>query len=137
MSADFKMKFSPFIPNKIALDFEFNSPYGQVGRWLSSRGRLMVAGAKAQVGVQSGRLRNSIHYRVDRNPLGVILRVESTGVHYAYDHHEGVRPHIITPNDANILRFSSGGRVIYTRKVEHPGQRPNKFLSDQLYLARV
>jgi hypothetical protein len=51
---------------------------------------------------------------------------------YAYIHHEGTRPHIITPTKAKALRFTSGRRVIYTRMVKHPGTKPNRYLSNQL-----
>ena len=92
-----------------ALDFLLNDPYGPVGRYLFARGRAIMAGAKSQVGVKTGRLKASIHMRQERAPFGQVLRVGSP-LSYALMHHEGTRPHIITPNKAQVLRFTSGGR---------------------------
>jgi hypothetical protein len=97
---------------------------------------MMTLGAKQQVGFKTGKLRQSINMVHLRDGLSQYLKIGSN-VEYALAHHEGTRPHIITPNDANILRFSAGGRVIYTHKVNHPGTRPNKYLSDQLPMVRI
>lgn len=118
-----------------ALDHLLNDPYGPVGRYLFARGRAIMAAAKAQVGVKTGRLKASIHMRQERAPYGQMIRIGSP-LSYALMHHEGTRPHIITPNRAQVLRFTSGGRVIYTHAVKHPGTRPNRYLTDNLYLIR-
>jgi hypothetical protein len=118
-----------------ALDFLLNDPYGPVGRHLFARGRIIMAAAKNQVGVKTGRLKASIHMRQERDPLGQQVRIGSP-LSYALMHHEGTRPHIITPNRSQVLRFTSGGRVIYTHAVKHPGTRPNRYLTDNLYLIR-
>jgi hypothetical protein len=118
-----------------SLDFLLNDPFGPVGRHLFVRGRAIVAAAKAQVGVDTGRLKNSIHMRQSRAPLGQEMRIGSP-LSYALAHHEGTKPHIITPDKATMLRFTSGSRVVYSRLVRHPGTKPNKFLADNLYLIR-
>ena len=118
-----------------ALDFLLNDPYGPVGRYFFTRARALMAGAKNQVGVKTGRLKASIHMRQERAPFGQQIRIGSP-LSYALMHHEGTRPHIITPNRAQVLRFTSGGRVIYTHSVKHPGTRPNRYLTDNLYLIR-
>jgi hypothetical protein len=120
---------------KATLDFTLNSPYGPVGRHLYSRGRIIVAAAKAQVGVDTGRLKNSISMSQSRAPYGQSMTIGSP-LSYALAHHEGTRPHIITPDRAQALRFTSGSRVVYSRLVRHPGTKPNKFLADNLYLIR-
>jgi hypothetical protein len=120
---------------KRALDFYLNDPYGPVGRYMFARGRAIVAAAKAQVGVQTGRLKNSIHMRQSRAPFGQTMTIGSP-LSYAYAHHEGTKPHIITPDRAQALRFTSGSRIVYSRLVRHPGTKPNKFLADNLYLIR-
>jgi hypothetical protein len=118
-----------------AMDHLLNDPYGPVGRYLFARGRAIMAGAKNQVGVKTGRLKASIHMRQERAPFGQQIRIGSP-LSYALMHHEGTRPHIITPNRAQVLRFSAGGRIIYTHAVKHPGTRPNRYLTDHLYLIR-
>lgn len=118
------------------LDHYLNAPDGEVGKYLAARGRAMVIAAKRQVGVDTGELRESIHMIHERVGRTQQLWIGST-VGHALEHHEGTRPHVITPNTQPMLRFSSGGRVIYTRRVLHPGTRPNHYLSDQLVLVRV
>ena len=129
------MALSTIVFRPRAIDHLLNDPYGPVGRYLFVRGRAIMAGAKSQVGVKTGRLKASIHMRQERAPFGQELRVGSP-LSYALMHHEGTRPHIITPNRAKVLRFTSGGRVIYTHAVRHPGTRPNRYLTNYLYLIR-
>ena len=110
-------------------------PHGLVGRHLAKRGAMIVAAAKRQVGVKTGALRASIHMRYVRRGPGQAIQVGSP-LKYALAHHEGTRPHLIVPNRARVLRFSAGGRVVYTHAVRHPGTRANKYLTDNLYLIR-
>ena len=122
--------------NKPAMDEMLKSPSGMVGRYLAERARRIVIAAKMQAGMKTGRLKNSIHMRHMRGgPAGQYLMVGSN-LHYALLHHEGTKPHLIVPNRSTVLRFSSGGRVIYTHAVRHPGTRPNRYLTDNLYLIR-
>ena len=118
-----------------SLDHLLNDPYGPVGRYLFVKGRAIVAGAKQQVGVDTGRLKASIHMRQERAPKGQLMRIGSP-LSYALMHHEGTRPHLIVPNKSQVLRFTAGSRVIYTHMVRHPGTRPNRYLTDHLYLIR-
>jgi hypothetical protein len=117
------------------LDNLLNSPRGEVGRHLAERGTRILIAAKNQVGVKTGRLKASINMRQYRSVGGQSLKIGSP-LDYALIHHEGTRPHIITPDRAEFLRFSSRGRVVYTRVVRHPGTKPNKYLADNLYLIR-
>lgn len=92
----------------------------------------IVAGAKLQVGVRTGALRSSIHKRHLGSMSGQYLWIGSTK-NYAYLHHEGTRPHIILPKEPDgALIFRKGARIISTKRVLHPGTRPNRYLSDQL-----
>ena len=117
------------------LDTLLNAPGGTVGRHLASVGRSIVAAAKGQVGVDTGRLKASIHMRHSRSGVGQYIEVGSPLKH-ALVHHEGSRPHLIVPNRSQVLRFTAGSRVIYTHMVRHPGTRPNRYLTDNLYLIR-
>lgn len=134
------MRFS-FVAEKVlfypgALDFYLNNPQGDVGKYLKARGRLIVAAAKRQVGVDTGELRNSIHFTHLRDSRSQYLWIGSDKPH-ALIHHQGTKPHEIVPRQAPILRFSTSSRVVYTRHVNHPGTAPNRYLSDQLYLVKV
>jgi hypothetical protein len=113
-----------------------NNPRGTVGRFMRRRGTWMMTAAKAQVGKKTGALERSIKIIHSRGSLGQFMSIGSP-LNYALVHHQGSRPHIITPNEANILRFTSGGRVVYTHKVNHPGTRPNRYLSDQLWMVKI
>lgn len=112
-----------------------NDPRGPVIQKLRRVGRLITAAAKKQVGKQSNELAESIHYNIQRwNGLPEV-RIGSENK-IAYLHHEGTRPHAIVARNAQFLRFSSRGRVVYARSVAHPGTKPNKYLTDNLYLAK-
>lgn len=122
--------------DRLALDHTINNPQGEVGQWLKKRGRMMMMAAKAQVPLGTGKLRASIKMIHGRNGLGQYIDIGSN-LNYALYVHEGTRPHEIVPEQAKVLRFSGGGRVVYTHKVEHPGTRPNKYLSDQLWMVKI
>ena len=118
-----------------ALDKMLKSQRGEVGRYLMVRAIAVQMAAKAQVGKKTGKLAASIHIRHSRTALGQQVKIGSP-LNYALAHHEGSKPHVIMPSRAKVLRFSSGGRIIYTRQVNHPGTRPNRYLKDNLYLIR-
>jgi len=119
-----------------AADYMLEAPGGLVGQHIARRGELIAIAAKGQAGKDTGRLVASIHSRHLRDSRGQFVRVGSN-VSYALMHHEGTRPHVIVPSRAKMLRFSSGGRTIYTRKVMHPGTRANRYLKDNLYIAII
>ena len=112
----------------VQLNYELNSPSGMVGRHLRKIGLEILTGARAMVGVRSGNLRRSLHMR-----QGLRGRVQYVAVgsnlHYAEAHHEGTRPHRITPRDGRVMRFNVGGTVVYARRIDHPGTKPRKYLT--------
>jgi hypothetical protein len=125
----------PLELNKKALDFLVNNPRGPVGIYLYRKGLKIKALARRQVGVDTGSLKSSIHVRRGRTGIGQYVEIGSNKNH-AYLHHEGTKPHVILPNTAKQLRFVASGRMVYTRKVLHPGTKANRYLSDQLYVIR-
>lgn len=131
--------FSEFqwIPDTSAFNRLTNSPNGMVGRDLRRRGRLVLMAAKRQVGTDTKELQRSIrltHHRLGSSGIGQEVWVGSDN-EIALLHHEGTRPHEITARNSKVLRYSSRGRIAYARTVQHPGTAPNKYLSDNLYLA--
>ena len=113
-----------------------HSTSGTVGRHIDLLGKLVVIAAKGQVGTRTGALKASIHSRVDRGLHGPEAKIGSA-LKYALLHHQGTKPHLILPKrPGGMLRFSSGGRMIYTRKVMHPGTRPNHYLTDSLHVVK-
>jgi hypothetical protein len=53
-------------------------------------------------------------------------------VEYAQMVHDGTRPHVIRPRNAQVLRFRVGGQVVFARVVNHPGTRAQPFLDRAL-----
>jgi HK97 gp10 family phage protein len=40
----------------------------------------------------------------------------------------GTKPHVIEPKNGKVLAFKSGGKLIFARKVNHPGTKANPFM---------
>jgi hypothetical protein len=121
--------------NAAGLHYTLHSGAGPVGRDISKRADKILIGARRQVGVDTGALKASLRVtRHNRDPRGQFVMVGSP-LNYALMHHEGTKPHIITPNRSQYLVFNKGGRVIYATSVRHPGTRPNRYLTDNIYLA--
>lgn len=120
-----------FVLDRKGYDHLTRSPTGEVGRYLHSVGARLTILAQNQVGVDTGALKASMRYKVTRASTGLIVTVGSNNK-IAYIHHEGARPHIIRAKNANVLRFYSRGRIVYTPVVRHPGTRPNRYLTDNL-----
>lgn len=117
---------------KPILEFELRSSHGMVGRTLHKIGNRVLQGARRQAGVKSGRLRASMKLRHVRVRREAAVKIGAY-TEYALMHHQGTRPHIITPNKpGGNLVFMKGSRVIHTKMVMHPGTRANRYLTDQL-----
>lgn len=129
-------------------------PDGPVVRHLIKMGDVVKEGARQRVHVwapaagepewsirrrtkarRPGTLRDSIVKRVveGSGPGGVVVIVGSEDP-IALWHHEGTRPHVITPATKPQLVFWSGrmGRTLRADRVFHPGTNPNRYLVDAL-----
>ena len=40
----------------------------------------------------------------------------------------GTKPHVIEPKNGKVLAFKKDGKLIFTRKVNHPGTKANPFV---------
>lgn len=90
--------------------------------------------AKTLAPVRTGRLKASIHPDpVRRSGPWRIDTGVSADAPYAAPVHEGARPHVIRPRNARFLRFEIEGRVVFTRRVNHPGQRAQPFLTNAVH----
>lgn len=83
--------------------------------------------AKVLVGKRTGYLASRITLNSRAVPPYWWFKIEGD-TRYAYMHHQGTHPHIITGD----LEFRSGGRLVHTRVVHHPGTRANPFLREAL-----
>ena len=67
------------------------------------------------------------------NPLGIVM-VDHPAASYVMN---GTRPHEIRPRrPGGVLRFTTGGRTVFARRVDHPGTKPNPFLWKAMLAAR-
>lgn len=55
---------------------------------------------------------------------------------YLGHHVFGIGRHVITPSRAKALRFTSGSGIVFARRVNHPGNRANRFIQEPLAAAR-
>lgn len=81
--------------------------------------------AKQEAPIRSGALRASIHGDVvTRNAAGAVGKVSALAGHAAAVH-DGSKPHEIR---GNPLAFEAGGAQVFTRRVQHPGTKPNPYM---------
>lgn len=83
---------------------------------------------------RQGNLRDTIIKRVTEKDGHPAVQVGSMDP-IALLHHEGTRPHVILPRIQTALVFSMGGQTVVARRVNHPGTKPNRYLTDNLRLA--
>lgn len=117
-----------FVPDEAAiheLRFSWN---GMIGRDLSRRLRTLEFRARGSAGVKTGELRARLHTERSVTSKGLEGRVGSP-VKYAAAHHDGARPHVIRPRHGKYLRFVVAGRIVFASRVNHPGNRPNPYLT--------
>lgn len=125
------------------------SSNGPVVRELVTVGEMVRQEAKQRVGVSApdpvprkkphrpGTLRDSIVARLDFKGGKPTVMVGSEEP-YAEVHHEGSRPHVIRARNASKLVFfwPKLGRIVAFPKVNHPGTKPNRFLTDAVEAVR-
>lgn len=120
-----------------------NGPTGPVMRHLLNRAEIVRQGAKRRVGYskpdplgrpypKANHLRDTIVKRMGRVGSEAAILIGSDDP-VALIHHEGTVPHVIVPKRAPRLVFMGrDGTVVYARRVNHPGTKPNRYLTDSL-----
>lgn len=102
---------------------------------LDALGHRIDANARGRVPVRTGELSRSIGHRTFRRGSRAILREQATAPHARF-YHEGFGPHEIRARNAKALRFpwaKAGGRVVYFKRVQHPGFSGKPFLRDAIH----
>lgn len=123
-----------------AIRLVFRDEHGPVGRHLDAASGRVLASARSLVGVRSGTLVASLRRERGQTAAGPFVDVIAgvprlTG--YLGVHHFGTPPHVIVPRRRRALRFvSRGGRVVFARRVTHPGSAGSYFLTRALRAAR-
>lgn len=103
-------------------------PGGIVHRTLTRRAQRVVNRAQQ---LAPGSMGRGIIWHIEGH--GRDLSAVITSTHYATQWViNGTRPHQIRPVRAQALRFTTGGRVVFARLVNHPGTQPNDFLNKAL-----
>lgn len=69
---------------------------------------------------RTGNTRRAIHGGADKTPRGVVLYL-AHGSMVGTFLEEGTRPYVIRPKSKKALRFVSGGKTIFAKRVDHPG----------------
>lgn len=105
----------------------FQSPRGDVYKYMKNVGQRVTLLAKRHVGKKSHALERSIGWSIRTIPGGVLVEVAAKN-HVALLHHQGTRRHVISARPGRLLRFRQGGRVVYAQQIVHPGTRPNPYL---------
>jgi HK97 gp10 family phage protein len=98
---------------------------------LTDFGEKIVGNARAIAPVKTGKLKDSISYRVERNTLSV-------GPHVPYGAYmefgTGSRgefpgePYVILPKNKKYLRFKVNGQWVSTKRVVHPGVKARPYM---------
>lgn len=81
---------------------------------------------RARFRATKGALRSSVRWR----PLASGANVQASGP--AEFMERGTPPHSIVPKGSSVLRFKAGGRLVFARRVDHPGTRPAPFFFTEL-----
>jgi len=137
------------VMDPVAIANMIRSPDGFVMRELMRDGQRVKREAQRRVGVyrpppagprrarKPGTLRDSIVVRMVNRGGKVSVEVGSDD-EVALLHHEGTQPHPIVARNAPRLVFWSAraGRVVVAKRVNHPGTRPNRYLTDSLSVIR-
>jgi hypothetical protein len=123
------------------LDWTLHNPSGPVGRDLGNRANKVLDRARLLVGKDTRTLRDTMFISHYRSSMGQYVKVgtDPIAAPYGLAHHEGTRPHIITPTGARgqylVFKSRKTGGIVYATSVMHPGTKPNRYLTNALYLA--
>jgi HK97 gp10 family phage protein len=93
---------------------------------LQQIGNEIAAEAQDVVPVRTGNLKNSIAVVAGQNQVYVGPDVSQAP--YAAFVEYGTEPHEITPKKARVLAFRVQGQLVYAKKVQHPGTRPQPYM---------
>ena len=81
---------------------------------------------------RSGQLSRSISIDVASSGLHGEVYLDETMAEYGPAIHDGSKPHKIEPKTKKALSFESGGSLYARRSVQHPGTKPDPFLTEAL-----
>ncbi|SCG15531.1 hypothetical protein GA0070610_1765 [Micromonospora echinofusca] len=107
-------------------------PVGPVLRFVRSVARRVRTRAVLKCPVDTGRLRSAHREEVGVG-RGQVYGFVVNDVEYAAAVHGGTQPHQIRPRrPGGVLRFETGGQVVFTTLVNHPGTRAQPWLREAM-----
>lgn len=109
-----------------------------LSRNLDLRASRVQMGMRFRVRVRSGKLLSTIRKNPGANATTqyVDILAGGRGANYVLIEEEGSRPHVIQARRRKALRIPvGGGRVIFRRRVYHPGTTGTHFMTRSLPLA--
>lgn len=97
---------------------------------LTETARLVRDGAREDTGAMKRSIRTPTQRRSGNVYTGVI-EIPVSGIpsqrRKALWQEKGTRPHVIRPRTRKVLRFRTGGEVVFAQKVNHPGTEAKPF----------
>lgn len=98
----------------------------------------MAADMQAIVPVDTGNLKSAIKVTVLTRGR-ITVGPDTLMAPYAWDVEYGTKPHVIEAKPGKVLRFQVGDRIVYTRRVNHPGTRAQPYVRPvvQNWVARL
>lgn len=79
----------------------------------------------AYVPVDTGKLRNTLH--IESKPGERFIGPDHNVAPHDVFVEEGTRPHVIEAKPGKVLAFTINGKKVFTKRVQHPGTRPQPF----------
>lgn len=109
------------------------APEGMAWKKVIDLGRKVTNRAKVLAPVDTGTLRNSIASDPvpKREGTRLTINVQATA-NYAYHVNNGTTPHVIRPKNKKALRFSVGGKIVFSKWARHPGSKARPFMTNAL-----
>lgn len=138
-----------FTPNVRGFLQLTRSPTGAVARDLFRRAKLVEEAARQQIPlghvaggpgtrrIANRNLRDTLRTRIAYTNWQPPVAFVGSDHPIALIHHEGSRPHVILPRKAKALAFVPRGsnRLVFAKRVNHPGTKPSRYLTDNIHLA--
>lgn len=105
---------------------------GAANRLLRDTGKLFTGVLKPETPKKTGKLANSTRFQLIGGTRNQGLEVRQGartpgGDFYGHYVRMGTKPHTILPVKGAYLVFNIGGRLIFAKKVNHPGTKPNRY----------
>ena len=80
---------------------------------------------------RTGNLENAIYKMINSSTVNEVsgeIGIDDRKAPYGKFVHNGTKPHIIMARKAKFLAFMIGNRLVFAKKVNHPGTKPDEFI---------